>query len=270
MRKPNDLLILCYHGVSASWPTEFAVSPKILEKQVRAFVRRGYRPMTLSAALDVSDGGRVLAVTFDDAYRSVFEAGLPVLSSLGAPATIFVPTSFAGAPRPMAWAEMAEWEGTAYEAELDPMSWDELRRLAEAGWEIGSHTRSHLDLTSLGEAELEAELRGSREECEGELGIPCRALAYPFSSYDLRVKEAARAAGYEAAVILDNDLAIPPGSLVRPGGDGTDRFELLRTGVYRHDGRIRLAAKTSRAARQLRASSPWRRILAGGVATFGA
>jgi hypothetical protein len=62
-------------------------------------------------------------------------------------------------------------------------------------------------------------------------------------------------------VILDNHLAIPPGSVVRRGAGRTDRFELLRTGVYRHDDRLRLAAKTSRAARRLRASASWRRAV---------
>jgi peptidoglycan/xylan/chitin deacetylase (PgdA/CDA1 family) len=139
MPGPSDLLILCYHAVSASWPTDFAVAPEVLERQVGGLLRRGYRPMTLSAALE-SDGaaGKALVVTFDDAYRSVIEAGLPVLSSLGAPATVFVPTSFASSPRPMVWAEMAEWEGTDFEAELEPMSWEELRQLSGLGWEIGS------------------------------------------------------------------------------------------------------------------------------------
>lgn len=260
MRKPNDLLILCYHAVSASWPTDFAVAPGTLEAQVGKLLRRGYRPATLSSALE-EDGGRTLVVTFDDAYRSVVDAGLPVLAALGVPATVFVPTAYARSRQPMAWAEMAEWEGSAFEDELDPMAWDELRRLAAAGWEIGSHTRSHPDLTALGEAELEAELRGSREECEEELGRACRTLAYPFSSYDRRVKERARAAGYEAAVILDNHLAIPRGSVLRRKGDSTDRYELHRAGVYRHDGSLRFAAKTSLAARRMRASAPWRRAV---------
>jgi peptidoglycan/xylan/chitin deacetylase (PgdA/CDA1 family) len=259
MPGPSDLLILCYHAVSAGWPTDFAVAPEDLRRQVGSFLRRGYRPMTLSAALAHGASGKALVVTFDDAYRSVIDAGLPALSPLGVPATVFVPTSFAGSQRPMAWAEMAEWEGTEFESELDPMSWEELHRLAGAGWEIGSHSRSHVDLVSLEDADLAAELGDSRAECEAELRVPCRALAYPFSSYDERVKGAARAAGYESAVILDNHLAIPRGSVLRSGGGRTDRFELLRTGVYRHDGRMRLAAKTSRTARLARASAPWRR-----------
>lgn len=256
--KVNDLLILCYHAVSPGWPTEFAIEPRRLEAQLRSLLRRGYRPATLTAAVEDPPPGKTVVVTFDDAYRSVLREGLPVLERLGVPATMFVPSAFATSQEPMAWAEMADWLGTPFEAELDCMSWEELRRLAAAGWEIGSHSRSHQDLTSLGDAELEAELRGSREECEGELQRPCTALAYPFSAYDSRVKAMAREAGYGTAAILDNHLAIPEGSRPVPGGGSPDPFELLRSGIYRGDGWARFAAKTSWAARRARDSGPWR------------
>jgi peptidoglycan/xylan/chitin deacetylase (PgdA/CDA1 family) len=256
--KVNDLLILCYHAVSRSWPTEFAIDPRRLEAQVRFLLRRGYRPSTLTAAVEGSPRGKTVVITFDDAYRSILREGLPILERLGVPATMFVPSAFATSQEPMAWAEMADWLGTPFESELDCMSWEELRRLSAAGWEIGSHSRSHRDLTSLGEAELEAELRGSREECEGELRQPCSALAYPFSAYDSRVKDMARAAGYGTAAILDNHLAIPDGSRPAPGGESSDPFELLRSGIYRGDGWPRFAAKTSWVSRRTRDSRSWR------------
>lgn len=250
-------MILCHHGVSASWPTDFAIAPARLEGQLRFLLKRGYRPMTLGAAIDERPVGKTLVVTFDDAYRSVLREGYPVLAQLGVPATVFVPTAFATKQEPMAWSEMGKWIGTPFEAELDPMSWDELRELQGAGWEIGSHTRSHRDLTSLGDAEATAELRGSREDCERELQHPCVSLAYPFSSYDRRVKDLAKAAGYSAAVVLDSQIAIPKGSMLFSPGAGADPFELLRAGIYRHDRWPSFLAKTSRAARRLRASRPW-------------
>lgn len=256
--KVNDLLILCYHAVSGGWPTEFAIDPRRLEAQVRFQLRRGYRPATLSAAVEGRQPGKTFAVTFDDAYRSVLREGYPVLERLGVPATVFVPSSFATSQEPMAWAEMAEWVGTSCEAELECMSWEELRRLSKAGWEIGSHSSSHRDLTSLGDAELEAELRGSREDCERELQRPCSSFAYPFSSYDERVKSLTRASGYGTAVILDSHLAASPRGMLFSNGGDVDTFELLRAGIYRGDGWPRFVAKTSWAVRRMRASGPWR------------
>jgi peptidoglycan/xylan/chitin deacetylase (PgdA/CDA1 family) len=132
------------------------------------------------------------------------------------------------------------------------MSWDGLRSLVAAGWEVGSHTDSHPDLTSLGDAELDAELRSSRAACEEEVQQACETLAYPFSAHDGRVMERTRAAGYRAATILDNELAIPAGSMA--GSTGTEMLGLLREGVYRRDGWARLVAKTSPLARRVRAS----------------
>lgn len=250
----SDLLILCYHAVSGSWQTEFAVSPRRLESQVGSLLRRGYRPSTLSAAIAGRPSAKTLVVSFDDAYRSVLEEGYPVLAGLGVPATVYVPTGFATSQQPMAWAEMAKWAAGSFRSELECMSWDELRRLADEGWEIGSHSRSHPDLTSLSDAELDSELRGSREDCERELQRPCPALAYPFSSWNQRVKDSAKAAGYDTAVILDSRISIHRPSLPSAPDVSRDRFELLRSGVYRGDGRLRFAAKTSRAVRQARAS----------------
>jgi peptidoglycan/xylan/chitin deacetylase (PgdA/CDA1 family) len=153
----------------------------------------------------------------------------------------------------MAWVSLEQWAGTEHEDELRCMSWDDLRALVAAGWEIGSHTATHPKLTSLADAELDLELVSSKARCEEEVQRPCEALAYPFSDHDRRVMDRARAAGYSSAVILDNDLAIPPGSLVRPG-QPREMFGLLREGVYRRDGWPRLAAKTSLLARRARAS----------------
>ncbi len=259
----NDLLILCYHAVSEDWPTEFAVSPAQLRSQVRFLIRRGYRPATLSAALQRAPGAKTLAVTFDDAYASVLEKALPVLAALDAPATVFVPTAYVAGDEALAWASMEQWAGTPYADELRCMSWSDLRSLAAAGWEIGSHTATHPHLTSLDDAALDRELTSSRALCEAEVQQPCRTLAYPFSDHDRRVMERARAAGYDAAVILDNNLAIPPGSLVRRGRRA-EMFGLLREGVYRRDGRLRLAAKASPLARRVRASRLARIALSGG------
>jgi peptidoglycan/xylan/chitin deacetylase (PgdA/CDA1 family) len=249
----NDLLILCYHAVSEDWPTELAVSPAQLGAQLRFFARRGYRPATLSAALARPPGPKTLVVTFDDAYASVLERALPVMSALDVPATVFAPTSYVAAEGALQWDSMKRWLGTAHEGELRCMSWEDLRALAAVGWEIGSHTSTHPKLPSLAGPELAAELSDSKARCEAELQRPCRALAYPFSAYDRCVMDAARAAGYESAVILDNHLAIPAGSL--PGrGAATETFGLLREGVYRRDGKARLWAKTSPLARRMRAS----------------
>lgn len=253
----SDLLILCYHAVSETWPSDFAISPDDLDSQLRRFLRRGYRPLPLSEALRDRRGGKILVVSFDDGFASVFERALPVTAALEVPATVFVPTSYVASPLAMQWSSLDRWAGTPHEDELRCMDWEALRGLVEAGWEVGSHTDTHAKLTELSDAELDAELSESKRRCEEGVGQPCETLAYPFGAHDRRVMERARAAGYAAAVILDGGLAIPPGSLVRPGRP-RQMHGLLREGVYRHDSGLRLAVKTSLLARRIRASRPFR------------
>ena len=148
------------------------------------------------------------------------------------------------------------------------MTWEELRGLRDRGWEVGSHTRSHPDLVALENGEAAAELLESRYECEREMEQSCELLAYPFSSYDRRVKEIAKASGYTAAVILDSQLEIPRRCM--PLLACSDPFETIRTGVYRHDGWGRFLAKTSLIARRARSSRAVRmaiRIDSDGVST---
>jgi peptidoglycan/xylan/chitin deacetylase (PgdA/CDA1 family) len=242
----SRLLVLCYHAVSEDWPSPAAIAPGRLRAQLRFLLRLGYRPLTLSAALAEGVPRKTMAVTFDDAYLSILEAGLPVLDELEVPATVFVPTDAAADAGRMAWSELAQWVGTEHEHELRCMSWEQLRTLSDRGWEIGSHTCSHPHLTKVGEGEAAAELSASRAACEEALQRPCTSLAYPFGSYDRRVMDLAAAAGYEVAVTLDERLAAP----LR----GRGRLEVPREAIYRSTGWPIFAAKTSRIVRRARIS----------------
>lgn len=80
------------------------------------------------------------------------------------------------------------------------MSWDQVRELARAGHEIGSHSLSHPLLAELSEQRVREEVEGSRRQLSNALGSPVRSFCYPGGSYDARVVAAVRSAGYECAV----------------------------------------------------------------------
>lgn len=241
----GDVLVLTYHAVSEDWPAALSVMPQRLEWQLRRLLDRGYRGVTFTEAVSAPPASRALAVTFDDAYRSVLELAFPILSRLGLVGTVFAPTDFIGAERPMAWPGIDQWHGGPHEPELVPLSWEELGALVDAGWEIGSHGRTHPYLTRLDEDRLLDELATSKQVCEAELGVACRSLAYPFGDADARVVATAASVGYEAAT----------GPRRRFGS----RPELLwpRMAVYHTDDQRRFARKVSPTIRRLWASSAW-------------
>jgi len=237
----TDVLVLCYHAVSEDWRAPLSITPRALESQLGLLVRRGYRGATFHRSILAPPAPKTLAVTFDDGYRSVSELARPILSRLGLPATVFVPTGFIGRSL-MAWPGIDQWLSGEHEHELALMSWTELRALADEGWEIGSHTRSHPHLTCLDDTELREELEGSRSDCEDHLGAPCRSLAYPYGDHDERVVSAAGRAGYETAGTLPR-LLHPPSPLRWP-----------RLGVYHVDRGSRFRLKVLPASRRVRAS----------------
>ncbi|HMJ34652.1 MAG TPA: polysaccharide deacetylase family protein [Baekduia sp.] len=210
MREP---IVLCYHAVSESWRSDMTVTPRRLEQHVRGLLRLGYRPATFSDAVLAPTDDQTFVVTFDDAFTSVRDLALPILEPLGVPATLFVPTAWVEPDRGRAlWDCMERFVEAGCEQELDLLPWDEIRALGERGWEIGAHTIEHPRLTRLDDAQLDAELQGSRAAVERETGRACRSMAYPYGDVDGRVVSAARRAGYEAAA------ALPP---AYPGPDKT-------------------------------------------------
>lgn len=83
-----------------------------------------------------------------------------------------------------------------------PVDWAQLREMSAGGMEVGSHGMHHLMLAKLPQRVLEAELHGSRDALQRNLGVCAQALSYPVGgadSYDERVLAAARNAGYRVA-----------------------------------------------------------------------
>ncbi len=192
----DDRLVLCYHAVSHDWPAATAVHPDEFRRQVDLLATRRYRGVTFAEAVRGDRGGRVVAVTFDDAHASVWEHARPALAAYGWPATVFVPTAYAGQERHMTWRGNELWAPTPWQRELRCMTWDQVECLAEEGWEIGSHTVTHPMLTKVGAEERDRELRDSRNELERRLGRPCPSIAYPYGEVDEEVMAATRRAGY--------------------------------------------------------------------------
>jgi peptidoglycan/xylan/chitin deacetylase (PgdA/CDA1 family) len=241
-----DVLVLCYHAISERFPAALSVKPDAFERQLAILKRAGYRGATFADAVRATSG-RVVAITFDDAYLSELTLAKPLLDAVGYPATVYAPTAYLDTPeRPLKWDGIEQWHGGEHERELLPMSWDQLGELAEAGWEIGSHTRTHPHLDRVeDDTELRDELVESKATVEQRLGRDCTTLAYPYGEYDERVIAAAGAAGYAAAGTLPARLH-PARPLAWP-----------RVGIYRGDDERRFRLKVSRVMRKLRGSRLW-------------
>lgn len=117
--------------------------------------------------------GRAFAITFDDGFASVLEHALPVLHECGFTATVFVVAHWVGAGN--------DWPGQPAWAPRRPLlDWAGLRRLVEAGWEMGAHSLSHPRLSGCNGPERQAEIADGRRIIEDKVGWPVRTFAYPY------------------------------------------------------------------------------------------
>ncbi len=176
-------VVLTYHAVPAAGVERF-------ERQIAQLVRRRV-PVFADVRVEAGQE-RAVAVTFDDALRSVFDNALPILAVYGVPSVLFVPTGFLG--RAAGWASDAPQAADAGDV---LMSADCLRRLDRRLVKVGSHTVTHPRLATLDTERLRAELVTSRETLETITGTRVAMLSLPYGSCSDGVLAAAGYAGYE-------------------------------------------------------------------------
>jgi peptidoglycan/xylan/chitin deacetylase (PgdA/CDA1 family) len=203
--------IIAYHkvGIKFDWSGTWATLSQF-DLQMRYLHSMGYTTCTLDEATKGYAPGKV-ALTFDDAYESVYSGAFAVMRRYGFRGTVFVITGYAG--------RVNVWDVNLGHRRWNHMRWDQMREMRDHGFEFGSHTHVHPDLTAIPSDAVERELEVSRGLLEQKLGIECRYLSYPFGRTNVRVKEAARKAGYEAAFSIT------------PRADD-DAMEIGRLGVY--------------------------------------
>ena len=224
--------ILCYHSLDPGWASPLAVPPGVFAIHAAWLARNRDLVSADRAAAAMSWRGtlpgRMSALTFDDGYADLYEHALPVLTRHRIPATVFVVSAT------LTDGGTVDWVDDAPAHELRTLTADQVLAMQEAGVTFGSHSRAHLDLTTLSYEDCVADLRSSREVLQDVLGRRVALLAYPRGRHDPDVRRAAAAAGYEAAFSLPE------------GAEEISRFSVPRAGVYPHNGTALLRVKTMR------------------------
>ena len=226
-RRP-DVPILTYHSVSDA-QDGFSVPADAFVTQLDALQRAGFHTVTFREWLAHEDRrvplpDKPIILTFDDGYEDAWSVVLPALRARGMRGVFFVVSSLVG---PDAAHRVVSGDSSDRRRFL---VWPEVRALAAAGMEIGSHGVRHLRLPDLDRAQVLDELKRSKESLDAALGSPVEVLAYPYNSVRRWILPLAREAGYRAAVA--------------GGAHGNaDRFMLYRTGVYRGTSAEELVAQ---------------------------
>lgn len=174
---------------------DLTVTPEVFGEQMDYLADHHFTTMTMAELADVRAGRLALPVnpivlTFDDGYRDFYTNAWPLLREHGFKSTVFIITSGVEQPPYLTWAMIDEIRGSGL-------------------IEFGSHTVSHRELPSLGDAEAKQEIEQSRQELEKHLGHPVRSFCFPVGRFSDRDVDFARSAGYETAVTTKSGHANP-------------------------------------------------------------
>lgn len=173
----DTAVVVAFHRVhDTASAEELTVGVRTFERYCR-FFRDHFNVVPLVDLVARLERGqapnRELAITFDDGYLDNFQNAAPILERLSLPATFFVVTRWIGTDVVPGWDRIA---GVSYPW----MTWAHVRSLRRRGFEVGAHTRTHVDLGAVGPGEAEMEVAGARADLERELNAPARLFAFPY------------------------------------------------------------------------------------------
>lgn len=183
--------VLLYHHIGFSLKDEnvYYVSPEVFDRQMNLLYQWGYKTISVELlARAIREGAELppkpIVLTFDDGSETTYTTALPIMQRYHFTGVSYIISNYVGV--------------TSY------MDADQIRALYAAGWEIGSHSLSHVDLTIRPDRQ-EKEIIQSRRRLEALLGVPVMSFAYPFGASDESSLGYVHLSGYIAAMGLGNE-----------------------------------------------------------------
>jgi len=184
-------VILLYHHVADNTPAVTSIGPVAFDAQMQYLERNNFLvwplPRLVAALEDGSEiPDRVVAISFDDNYQSVYFEAFPRLKQRGWPFTIFVSTD-------------AVDQGINKQA-----SWAQLREMVGHGATVANHTASHAHLLQLAPGEKEqdwarrvtADIDRAQRRIREETGQETNLFAYPYGEFNRPLVKLVEQLGY--------------------------------------------------------------------------
>ena len=175
----SHAVVLMYHRFGEDRYPSTNINTESFVRQLNFIEEQNFKVWPLQKIVDYLRSkkplpDKVVAITIDDAYLSVYQIAYPILQQRKMPFTVFVSTQY------------VDKGYSSY------MSWDELNDMVKHGVTLGNHTRSHDHLINRHDGEnYEAWLtRVANEIFEAEYrieemtGFKTKLFAYPYGEYN--------------------------------------------------------------------------------------
>ncbi|MEH6556906.1 MAG: polysaccharide deacetylase family protein [Oceanicoccus sp.] len=188
---PNHAVILLYHHVDNKSPDITSISPDMFSQQLAYLADNHFQVWPLEKivnALQIKKPlpDKVVAITFDDSYQSVYENAYPLIKKYGWPFTIFVSTN-------------AIDQGYNHQT-----SWQQLQIMASNGASIGNHSATHTHLLKRSNSEtlpqwqqrITSDIERAEQRIVEKIGYSRKMFAYPYGEYNRDLTELVDQLGY--------------------------------------------------------------------------
>jgi peptidoglycan/xylan/chitin deacetylase (PgdA/CDA1 family) len=182
--------VLCYHHFAERCDSSLCTPTSVFERHMKALKEDGYSVISTAELTEFLAFRRripkkAVVINLDDGYRSTYEIAYPILKKYGFTATLFIYTSFIGASN-------------------NALTWDQLKAMKADGFEVGSHSVNHVDLSKklAGESEKEylarvkRELMVSKQVLDDKLNQNTRYIAFPYGEFTPALLKLCEETGY--------------------------------------------------------------------------
>ncbi len=206
---------LLFHSiVPKTGPGMSVLSVKRFEAFLDLLQKNGKQAKTLSQHFSENSTAdqETVVLTFDDGLEDFYLYAFPLLEQRGMKVTLFPIAEFLG--------KKTTWD--VINCSKQHCTEHMIKKISEAGHEIGSHSLTHLNLPWLDDRRLRFELKESKQRLEDITRKEISSISFPFGSWDQRVWEFAKETGYRFATLYR-------------GHQKSQKGHLPVYGVYRFD-----------------------------------
>jgi peptidoglycan/xylan/chitin deacetylase (PgdA/CDA1 family) len=190
----KEVVCFIYHRFGDSRYPTTNTPVKDFEAHLAYLASNNFQVLTFSEAIDYLQSDKparkTAVITVDDAYKTFYDRGLPLLKKYSMPATLFINTKTVGGG--------------------DYMSWAQLEEAVKNKVEVGNHTHSHdfflNEAVATRYKTFKDEIELSQSIIEEKLGSKPIVFSYPYGEFDSKMKDIVKESGFKAATAQNSGV----------------------------------------------------------------